>query len=130
MNVTISSFGYGHAPAPTAHITLDLRHNLRNPHHDPALRYLTGLNEQVRQHVLDTPGARTLIDHTAALTCGLLVAGLPVSIATGCVGGRHRSVAVAEEIAAELREAGAHVHVEHRDIAKPVLQLTTARGEA
>ncbi|MGI8313446.1 RapZ C-terminal domain-containing protein [Saccharopolyspora hattusasensis] len=46
------------APAPDADITLDARRHLRNPHRDPAMRYLTGLDARVRDHVLATPGAR------------------------------------------------------------------------
>jgi UPF0042 nucleotide-binding protein len=127
IQVAITSFGYGHAPAPQADITIDARRHLRNPHADPAMRELTGLDSAVRQHVLTTPGARRLIATTAAMTQGLLddtadARQRLVTIATGCVGGRHRSVALAEEIAVELRSQGVGVEVQHRDVGKPVIQ--------
>lgn len=127
IQVVITSFGYGHSPAPQADLTIDTRRHLRNPHHNPAMRTLTGLDSAVRQHVLATPGARHLITNTAHLAQVLLtdVADARqrlVTIAVGCVGGRHPSVAVAEEIAVGLRSLGAGVEIEHRDIDKPVIQ--------
>jgi RNase adaptor protein for sRNA GlmZ degradation len=120
----VISFGYGHAPAPDADITLDARRNLRNPHHDPEMRELTGLDARVRDHVLATPGVQNLIGHATAMASDLLtdVAGQPVTVAVGCVGGRHRSVALAEEIAAELRAGGVAVVIGHRDVHQPVIQ--------
>ncbi|WP_182881658.1 RNase adapter RapZ [Microbispora sp. H10949] len=128
-HVNIVSFGYGHAPAPQADITIDTRRHLRNPHHNPDMRELTGLDPAVRRHVLDTTGARCLIRHTAVCVTDLLN-GLPrspvlvVTIAIGCVGGRHRSVALAEELAAILREHGIGVQLAHRDVTKPIIQRT------
>ncbi|MER5622524.1 RNase adapter RapZ [Streptosporangium sp. NPDC002544] len=122
--VQITSFGYGHSEQPTADLTIDARRNLRNPHHDPAMRTLTGLDRTVREHVLATPGASALVGYAVACTAALAAAtGRDVTVATGCVGGRHRSVALAEEIAAGLRsDHGMHVTVTHRDVAKPVIQ--------
>lgn len=127
IQVVVTSFGYGHAPAPEANITIDARRHLRNPHEDPAMRTLTGLNDRVRAHVRDTPGASWLVANTALMARGLLdsVADARqhlVTVATGCVGGRHRSVALAEDIALTLRAQGIGVEVEHRDIDKPVIQ--------
>ncbi|MEV4383800.1 RNase adapter RapZ [Streptosporangium sp. NPDC049644] len=103
--VTITSFGYGHSPAPEADLTIDARRNLRNPHHNPAMRQLTGLDLSVRTHVLNTPGARTLIRHTAACILALLAGtGQDVTLATGCTGDWHRSVA---------RATGRHTVREH-----------------
>jgi RNase adaptor protein for sRNA GlmZ degradation len=126
VSVCITSFGYGHGPAPRASVTLDVRTLLRNPHCDPAMRYLTGRDVAVRDHVLSTPGAQDLIDNTAALVLKLLRdAGDPndlrVDVAVGCVGGRHRSVALAEEIGLSLELSGVGVEIEHRDVDKPVL---------
>lgn len=116
--ITITSFGYGHAAAPQADITIDARRLLRNPHHDPAMRHLTGLHPAVRAHVLATPGASAAIQHTVWLASALAhTTGQPVAVAVGCAGGRHRAVALAEEIAAELEAA-----VTHRDVDKPVIQ--------
>lgn len=91
------------------------------------MRQLTGLDPAVRRHVLATPGADCLIRHTAECATDLLTAlprppALVVTIAVGCVGGRHRSVALAEEIAATLRGHGIGVQVDHRDVTKPVIQ--------
>ncbi|MBD0743539.1 hypothetical protein BG418_18370 [Streptomyces sp. CBMA152] len=127
IQVVITSFGYGHAPAPQADLTVDARRHLRNPHTDPALRDLTGLNPTVRQHVLATPGARGNIQHVANYAQTLLDDAANqrqrlVTIAIGCIGGRHRAVALAEEIAATLRAGGVGVDVEHRDVDKPVIQ--------
>ncbi|WP_157255032.1 RapZ C-terminal domain-containing protein [Nonomuraea typhae] len=123
--VQIISFGYLHDAAPVADITIDARRSLRNPHHNPAMVDLTGLDDVVRQHVLDTPGAPGIIARTANLARGLiedLQPGRQVTVATGCAGGRHRAVALAEAIAQTLREHGLAVDVDHRDVAKPVVQ--------
>jgi RNase adaptor protein for sRNA GlmZ degradation len=122
----VTSFGYRHGAPPPATIVIDVRELLRNPHADPALRHLTGLDPEVRDHVVTTAGASELADDTAALVLRLLpLAGDPafqrVDVALGCAGGRHRSVALAEEIAARLEVAGRGVLVEHRDIDKAVL---------
>ncbi|MFE5329429.1 NUDIX domain-containing protein [Embleya sp. NPDC056575] len=122
-DVRIVSFGYGHGPAPTADLTYDLRRRFRNPHADPAMRELTGLDRAVYDHVLATPGidrvARSAADLAADLRLGL-GAG-PITVATGCVGGRHRSVALACRIAEVLTDYGALVDLVHRDVHRPLL---------
>ncbi|MEU5980144.1 RNase adapter RapZ [Streptomyces sp. NPDC047315] len=123
----VVSFGYGHGPAPTADITLDLRRSLRNPHHDPAMRHMTGLDERVYQHVLDTPGARHLAAQTTLAAHMLLTetSSPVVTVAAGCVGGRHRAVAMAREIEQQARSyaaaAGYEVQLVHRDVHRDVL---------
>src|SRR5690606_19085851 len=101
---------------------------LRNPHANPDMRYRTGLAPEVRAHVLETPGA----DRSAALNVDRIRA--PVTVPTmqvqppptrlhlACRARRRRSVAIAEEIARELRREGIGVEVHHRDIDKPVVQ--------
>jgi hypothetical protein len=59
IQVIVTSFGYGHGPAPEADIILDTRRHLRNPHANRAMRQLTGIDPSVRQQVLTTPGVRT-----------------------------------------------------------------------
>lgn len=127
IQAVVVSFGYGHDAPPRADVTIDARRHLRNPHHNPAMRQLTGLDAAVRDHVLSTPGARRLIEHVAAMARDLLVDVANanwqlVTVAVGCVGGRHRSVALAEEITAALRADGIGAVVEHRDVDKPVIQ--------
>ncbi|MEV6985015.1 RNase adapter RapZ [Sphaerisporangium sp. NPDC051017] len=125
--VVVESFGYGHGPAPEADLTIDARRHLYNPHRDPRMRYLTGLDEQVRAHVLATPGAANQVGNAVTFALCLLIdvthdSGELVTLAVGCAGGRHRSVAMAEAIAAGLRAAGVVVEVRHRDVGKPVIQ--------
>lgn len=129
MTALITSFGYGHGPAPEADITLDVRKSLRNPHDDPNMRQLTGLDQAVHEHVLDTPGVWHLIRNLSAVVEDLLDAAETVHVAIGCVGGRHRSVAIAEEVAAQIRRSMA-VRVEHRDIDKPVLKSAVTDRDA
>lgn len=122
----ITSFGFGHGPAPAASLVLDTRHLLRDPHVEPALRKMTGLDAPVVDRVRATPGALAAVDQLAAAARALLdtagaATGCRVDIAVGCVGGRHRSVVIADELAARLRAAGYGVVVEHRDVARPVL---------
>lgn len=121
--VTITSFGYGHNLPPEADVTVDARRLLHDPHIDPAMREMTGLDETVRQHVLGTRGARAWIEHEAAAVRALLAhVGRPVTVAFGCAGGRHRSVVMASECARLLSAAGFDVVVEHRDVTNPVIQ--------
>lgn len=124
--VTIISFGYGHDTPPEADITLDLRRHFRNPHHDPAMIHLTGLDGQVAQHVSATAGIRRLVGNTVQMVLDLLhdvadPAEKKVFLAVGCAGGRHRSVAAAESIAALLMSIDVGVEVEHRDMYRPLL---------
>ncbi|MEW1701042.1 RNase adapter RapZ [Streptomyces sp. NPDC091278] len=106
---------------------LDLRTALRNPADDPSMRFRTGLDEDVYEHVMATPGAREIIARTA-VQLRLLADETPVRhvvrLTVACQGGRHRSVAVAEAVARRLWEAwdGAFgVDVEHHHIGQPVL---------
>lgn len=123
MTVTITSFGYGHAPAPEADLTVDARRLLHDPHVDPAMRQLTGEHPRVRERVLTTAGATCWIEHTTATVHALIAAaGRDVTVGVGCAGGRHRSVVMASEVAAELRRAGVDVELVHRDIQRPVIQ--------
>ncbi|MBZ3909406.1 RapZ C-terminal domain-containing protein [Streptomyces acidiscabies] len=134
----VISFGFGHigtldettgAPLapPQADITLDLRRVLRNPHHDPAMRYLTGLDEVVYEHVRSTPGAESLAYNTALATHILMDQAHPAefTVAAGCAGGRHRAVGMARMVHGALMEysrAGAYrVELIHRDVHRPVL---------
>ena len=123
--VTVTSFGYGHGDPPPAALTVDLRAAYRDPHFDPALRELTAADPRVRAAVLATPGIPALVSALAAAARDYLAAGLPVSLAVGCAGGRHRAPAVAVEVAAVLAVGGADVSLEHRDIGAPVIRRVT-----
>ncbi|MBS2538853.1 hypothetical protein KGQ20_39515 [Catenulispora sp. NF23] len=128
--IRITTFGVLHGAAPEGDaLTVDLRTELRNPHDDPAMRELTGLDERVREHVLATPGARRIV-RIAACRVVALDRGWAGSrdrdllMHVFCQGGRHRSVAIAEAIAVELRAVGYDLEVVHRDIDKPVVRKT------
>ncbi|MCZ0983805.1 hypothetical protein O1L60_44370 [Streptomyces diastatochromogenes] len=110
---------------------LDLRHTLRNPADDAALRYATGLDPKVYAHVLNTPGALELIGRTAVQLRALadeVPVGRLARLTVACQGGRHRSVAVAEAVGRQVWEAwgGRYgVEIEHHHIDHPVLPLST-----
>lgn len=122
--VEIVSFGYLHADAPDADVVLDLRRAFRDPHVDPALRQLTGRDRLVQRTVLGTSGIRELLRATvrqvAAYSQGPSVDR--IVIGSGCAGGRHRSVVVADKLARRLRRRGHTVTVTHRDLHRPVVQ--------
>ena len=122
--VEIVSFGFLHAPAPEADVLVDLRRAFRDPHVDPAMRQLTGRDRRVQRAVLDTSGVRRLLKATVRQVQAF-AAGPSVDrivIGSGCAGGRHRSVVVADKLARRLRRRGHTVTVVHRDIRRPVVQ--------
>jgi UPF0042 nucleotide-binding protein len=122
--VEIVSFGFLHDAAPEADIVLDLRRAFRDPHVDPRMRELTGRNRLVQRTVLRTAGVRRLLRATTrqvqAYTSG--PSAERIVIGSGCAGGRHRSVVVADKLARRLRRRGHTVTVTHRDIRRPVVQ--------
>ncbi|HKY65825.1 MAG TPA: RNase adapter RapZ, partial [Acidimicrobiales bacterium] len=84
---------------------------------------LTGLDAPVRDFVLSQDAAGPFLDNLQALLEQLLPAYVAegkayLTIALGCTGGRHRSVAIAEEVARRLRAGGNHIGVLHRDVDK------------
>jgi UPF0042 nucleotide-binding protein len=120
---TVSSFGFKHGPQLEADWVVDVRF-LPNPFWVPELRPLTGLDPAVSAYTLAGEEGR----ETVARLGGTLRWAAERSevhgrrrlhVAVGCTGGRHRSVAVAEALAAHLREAGIDVVVRHRDMALP-----------
>lgn len=121
LQVAVESFGFKHGLPLDADIVMDVRF-LPNPHWQEELRPLTGHDPAVRDHVLETAAAATFLDHFDALLADVLPAYQAegrnyLTIAIGCTGGRHRSVAVAEEVARRLRERGFAVRATHRDVA-------------
>lgn len=119
LQVNVQSFGFKNGAPPDADFVVDVRF-LQNPHWVPELRPQTGLDAPVRDYVLASEGAREFIDGYAALMTGVLDSYRAhdkhsVTIGVGCTGGRHRSVAVAEELARELTALGHRVRVTHRD---------------
>ena len=122
MQTTVSSFGYKHGLPMDVDIVLDCRF-LPNPHWVEDLRPLTGLDEPVRRYVLDQPDSKAFLKHLERLLDRLLPAYVKegksyLTIAFGCTGGRHRSVAIAEAVAAHLTKRGFAPAVTHRDVAR------------
>ena len=105
---------------PEADVVFDAR-CLENPYWVPELRPLSGLDAPVCEFVFAHPESRELLERAAAfLRCQLRLSehhgAAELTVAVGCTGGRHRSVAVAEALAGELRQEGCAVLVQHRDI--------------
>lgn len=119
--LTIMSFGFARGLPRNADNVFDMRF-LKNPHWDNELRPLTGLDQGVVDHIATDesydPAVRQIEELLISLLPRYRAEGKSyVSVAFGCTGGRHRSVAVAERVAARLREAGFSPTVEHRDLA-------------
>lgn len=122
LTVTILSFGYSAGLPRDADLVFDMRF-LANPHWQADLRPLTGEDDRVASYVAKDP----LYDPTLDKIDDLIRTLLPgyaregkayLTIAIGCTGGRHRSVAVARALASRLETAGHTVALRHRDIAK------------
>lgn len=120
MRVSIRSFGFKHGVPRDVDVMFDVRF-LPNPHWEPELRPLTGRDEPVRDYVLGQDDATDFV----AKATDMLEFLLPrfrqegksyVAIGVGCTGGRHRSVAIAEELSRRIAETDASVVVRHRDI--------------
>ena len=136
IRVVIITSGAGHhEPITEDALTVNLVDALRNPPADPAVRAemtnLTGLDKRVREYVMNTPGAREKAEEVYGQTLALLRGWANprhrlVIVHVQCWGGRHRSVALAEEVAALLRADGIGVEVYHRHIHKPLLPCRNA----
>jgi UPF0042 nucleotide-binding protein len=120
--IEITSFGYGHPEGtPDADLIIDLR-PYRDPHVRPEFRHLTAFDAEVRDTVRSTPGIPKLLTETLRHVDRLATNGRTITIATGCVGGRHRGPAFALDLQAALHQLGHHAAITHRDINKPVIQ--------
>jgi UPF0042 nucleotide-binding protein len=127
MTVTVTSFGFARGMPPVADLVFDMRF-LDNPHWDPELRPLTGIDRSVGEHIERDPAFAPAIAKIRELLIELLpryaVQGKTyVNIAFGCTGGRHRSVFVAERIAEALREAGFSPTVLHRNLGSRAAEM-------
>lgn len=117
--LSVMSFSYRRGLPREADLVFDVRF-LKNPHYEPTLKPLTGRDPSVAAFVASDPGYRPFVDSLKALVGPLLprfdAEGKSyLTIAIGCTGGRHRSVAVAEELAGWLRGTGRSVTLSHRD---------------
>jgi UPF0042 nucleotide-binding protein len=122
LSITVASFGFKYGSPADADIVMDVRF-LPNPHYDPELRPLTGLDAPVREYVLSKPETTVFLERWLPLlddvVPGYILEGKHhLAIALGCTGGMHRSVALAEATATHLRVRGYRVAVSHRDIGR------------
>jgi UPF0042 nucleotide-binding protein len=123
LTVTIESFSYRHGVPREADLVIDARF-LENPHYDPALRPLTGRDPRVAAFVEKDPGFEPFLAGLEAWLAPLLPryereGKSYLTIAIGCTGGRHRSVVVAERLAAWLARIGQRATLLHRDLDRP-----------
>jgi UPF0042 nucleotide-binding protein len=120
LNVVSFGFKYG-LPLDADHV-VDVRF-LANPYWITELRRLTGRDEPVRDYVLGLEGARLFVERYVEALEPVLAGYVNeekryATLAVGCTGGKHRSVAIAEALAGALRERGQRVVVTHRDLGR------------
>ncbi len=120
LGINVYSFGFKHGAPTDADIVMDVRF-LPNPYYVQELRAKTGLDADVRDYVLDRDETHAFMDKWFdLLDCvmpGYVSEGKQyLSIAVGCTGGQHRSVAIAQATAHHLSQEGYRVGVSHRDL--------------
>jgi len=124
MRIFVTSFSYRVGLPRDADLVIDVRF-LNNPFYEPALRPYSGLDPAVGEYVASDPAFSTFFADLTRLLTPLLTlyeskGRSYLTIAFGCTGGRHRSVAVAERIAAWLTSLGRSAQVLHRDLERDV----------
>jgi len=126
LRINVLSFGYKYGIPVDADLVLDCRF-IPNPHWIPELRPLNGLDAPVAERVLGSEGVadfvRSYVEVVTQMIPGYFREGKKyVTIAIGCTGGKHRSVAIAEEIARQLNSASQRLevsaHATHRDVGR------------
>ncbi len=122
LQATVLSFGFKYGLPVDADMVVDVRF-LPNPHWVPELRPLTGLDPAVAAYVFESPEAATLVDRFGEVL-RLVLPGYVregkryLTLAVGCTGGKHRSVAMAEAFGRLLRADDVEVQVVHRDLGR------------
>lgn len=120
LSIMVESFGYKHGLPAEADFVFDVR-CLPNPYWEPTLRQLCGKDEPVRAFLRAAPAVGTMIDEIV----GFLDRWIPyyqnfqrpyLTIAIGCTGGQHRSVYIAEEVAAKLTDGHGPVQTRHHEL--------------
>ena len=122
VRVTVVSFGFKYGIPVDADMVVDMRF-LPNPHWIPVLRPLSGLDSDVGDYVLSQPMAGPFLDRLEGLLATVYDGFLRerkqyLTLAVGCTGGKHRSVAMAEAIGARMRLRGLEPNVVHRDLGR------------
>jgi UPF0042 nucleotide-binding protein len=122
LRVTVLSFGFKYGLPPDADFVVDARF-LPNPYWVPELRERTGRDSDVSKYVLGQRGATTFVETFVRLV-NATAPGFEregkryLTVAVGCTGGKHRSVAIAEELARRLRELRLSANAQHRDLGR------------
>jgi UPF0042 nucleotide-binding protein len=126
LRVNVLSFGYKYGIPVDADLVLDCRF-IPNPHWIPELRPLNGLDKPVSEKVLGSEGVAEFVTSYVSVVQQMIPGYLRegkkyVTIAIGCTGGKHRSVAIAEEIARQLSHSSSSLeisaHATHRDVGR------------
>lgn len=120
--VSLVSFGYRYGIPPDADLVFDVRF-LPNPNFVPAYKPLTGKDRRVARYVLSFPQTRAFVSRISRLLAYLIPHYVRegksyLTIAFGCTGGRHRSVAMAQALRHRLARSGSRVAISHRDLHK------------
>ena len=120
MNITLTSFGFRHGVPHNADLVFDVRF-LPNPHYDLELRPQSGLDSPVQEFVESQPATRQFLEHVESLLTFLLPQYAAegktyLTVAFGCTGGRHRSVAMTCKVNEILSELGYATTVLHADL--------------
>ncbi|MSO27124.1 MAG: RNase adapter RapZ [Candidatus Nanopelagicales bacterium] len=122
LHATVMSFGFKYGIPVDADLVADVRF-LPNPHWIPELHPLNGLDDLVAEAVLAQPAAQTFLQLYSRIV-GVIAPGYVeegkryVTIAVGCTGGKHRSVAMSEDLASRLRQDDIETLVVHRDLGR------------
>jgi UPF0042 nucleotide-binding protein len=122
LTVSLISFGFKHGTPLDVDTIFDVRF-MPNPHYDPELRPLTGHDAPVREAVLGQDDAREFLEKASGMLSFLIPRYAAegktyFTLGVGCTGGRHRSVAIVEDLAGRLRRSNGEVDlfVRHRDL--------------
>ena len=122
IRINVLSFGYKYGIPVDSDLVLDCRF-IPNPHWIPELRPLTGLTTQVSEKVLGSQGVQDFVteyvDLVSSMVPGYMNEGKRfVTLSVGCTGGKHRSVAIAQEIARQLTTKDFGAYATHRDVGR------------
>ena len=122
IRINVLSFGYKYGIPVDSDLVLDCRF-IPNPHWIPELRPLTGLTTQVSEKVLGSQGVQDFVtdyvDLVSSMVPGYINEGKRfITLAVGCTGGKHRSVAIAQEIARQLTTKDFGAYATHRDVGR------------
>ncbi len=125
LSVTVMSFGFKYGVPPQADLVIDVRF-LPNPYFNESLKHKTGNDPEVAAYVLERPETAGFLEHFLPLLEYLLPryeaeGKAYLTVAIGCTGGRHRSVALANRVGVWMSERGGRVKVSHRDVQRGVL---------